>query len=71
MRVRSTLAIGVCLLLHVASCTDDAPPCYVGDHLICTCGGPLYGYQACLADESGWGPCVCDGSTPGLDAGTR
>jgi hypothetical protein len=60
-------------LLIVAACADDQPACFAGDFRGCTCPGtganasPAPGYQACLGAD-GYGACVCDGTTPGLDA---
>ncbi|MFO0672302.1 MAG: hypothetical protein U0235_22200 [Polyangiaceae bacterium] len=64
-------ALVVLVALGSAACHESYPACYVGDHQICVCGEGAVGYQACLADESGFGACVCDGKTPGPDGGAR
>lgn len=55
----------------VAACHDDEPPCHAGDHVACTCSSGATGYAACLPSQDGFGPCPCDGVTPGPDAGAR
>lgn len=50
------------------------PTCYAGDFRPCSCNGGGRGFQACRAstetDFEGdeYGVCVCDGTTPGVDA---
>ena len=59
----AALALGALL-----ACASDRPTCYAGDAVGCTCAGNLHGYQVCNAGGDGYGACVCDGTTPGLDA---
>jgi hypothetical protein len=60
------------VLTIVAACGGvDRPPCYRGDFIGCTCASGAHGYAACSATEDGYGVCVCDGTTPGVDGGTR
>jgi len=60
----------------VVACSASFAPCYRGEYRGCTCelapGASVaaHGYQACTATEDGFGACVCDGTTPGLDGGT-
>jgi hypothetical protein len=61
--VASAVALG-----GIVACGERFPTCYEGDHRACTCGGASEGYQACLPAEDAYGPCVCDGVTPGADA---
>ncbi|MCW5815152.1 MAG: hypothetical protein KIT84_29265 [Labilithrix sp.] len=51
-----------------AACDEDYKACYEGDYVACTCGGDTLGYARCNANER-FDACVCDGTTPGLDAG--
>jgi hypothetical protein len=54
-----------------SGCGRDAPQCFAGDYRGCTCGA-ANGYQACDVAQDAYGPCVCDGTTPGAvrpDAG--
>src|SRR5262249_33098848 len=46
-----------------------SPACFAGDYRACTCTGADRGYQKCRADGDDFEPCLCDGTTPGLDAG--
>lgn len=68
---RVVAGVGLLLALLASACHESYPACYVGDYQLCTCGAAAVGYQACLADESGFGACVCDGQTPGFDGGTK
>lgn len=72
MSTRATLgaAIAAAAVL-VAACAGDEPPCRAGDYVGCTCNDGAHGYAACRPDIEGYGSCVCDGTTPGLDAGPR
>lgn len=52
------------------ACSPDRPTCYDGDYEACPCGDAgNTGLAMCLPSHDGYGACVCDGSTPGLDAG--
>jgi hypothetical protein len=62
----------VVLLIIIAThatlgCDEEYKTCYPGDYLGCTCPNGQPGFAAC-ANEA-YGQCVCDGTTPGLDAG--
>jgi hypothetical protein len=59
-------AVASCCL----ACTEDRPACYVGEYVACSCVNGALGYAGCDPQIAGYGPCVCDGSTPGLDAST-
>ena len=63
------VAFVITAAIALGACHEDYPPCYRGDYSICTCGGTTYGYQACKADQSGYEACLCNGATPGIDAG--
>ncbi len=52
-----------------AACHEDQPACFVGEFAGCSCRPGVTGYQVCLPSEEGYGTCVCDGKTPGIDAG--
>jgi hypothetical protein len=67
---RTPLILAAAALGVLLACAADRPTCYAGDHLGCTCAGPVHGYQVCNAGGDGYGACVCDGTTPGLDAST-
>lgn len=67
-RLVAALWAAMASVVMLAGCRESEPPCYVGDFMICSCGGTGYGYAACLTDESGYGPCACTGVTPGMDA---
>ena len=70
MRTAVWIALSALLLAVLtlpAACREDVPACYEGDHTACTCAENRLGYQSCLAGEAKYGPCVCDGKTPGLD----
>jgi hypothetical protein len=70
MRKRAAFVLSaVLLVVAVTACRDDAPTCYAGEYAACNCAGGARGYQICLASEDGYAACVCDGTTPGLDAG--
>ena len=59
----------------IVACSASFAPCYRGEYRGCSCelapGASVAarGYQACAATEDGFGACVCDGTTPGLDGG--
>lgn len=54
----------------IASCGEDYKDCYGSDYLGCSCPDGGWGYAKCspLGDFV-TAICVCDGTTPGLDAG--
>lgn len=67
---RGACALAVALLTGVCgACFETEPACYAGDHRACACAVPAgaRGYQACLEGGGGYAPCVCDGTTPGVD----
>lgn len=68
MRARIGAVVAVIVVSIAAACGEDRPPCYRGDFIGCTCDGGRHGYQACRDAEDGYAACVCDGTTPGLDA---
>jgi hypothetical protein len=55
----------------VFACGEDRPPCYRGDFIGCNCADGAYGYSACTEAEDGYAACVCNGTVPGVDAGSR
>lgn len=61
-------AVAIFILTIVVACGEDRPPCYRGDFVGCTCANGAYGYQACRDAEDGYAACVCNGTTPGIDA---
>lgn len=70
MRTAVWLALSVplaMLLVLPAACREDGPVCYEGDFSACSCAGAALGYRACVAADQSYGPCICDGTTPGLD----
>ena len=80
MRTRVLLATACFVAAAVGACggSDNGlfsgAPCAQGPSIACTCAGGLSGTQACLADQSGYGVCVCaDGGASGTggDASTE
>ncbi len=70
MRMAAWLALSMLMLVTLvlpAACREEGPVCYAGDFIACSCAGGGLGYQACVAADERYGPCVCDGTTPGLD----
>ena len=73
MRASVPILLGATLVVAraAAGCDEASPECHAGDYLGCTCADGGAGYAACSSrgnyDTSA---CVCDGTTPGLDAGT-
>jgi len=68
-RAGAVLVAAVLAALAIAACRDDQPTCFAAEYAACSCSATARGYQPCLASEDGYGPCVCNGRTPGLDAG--
>lgn len=70
MGKRASLVLGplLALVVGVAACRNDAPECYAAEYAACFCAENQRGYQQCLPSEDGYGACVCNGQTPGLDA---
>lgn len=74
MRSRSLAhrLVTVVALVAFACTQDDEPACYPGDQLACDCPGETgkaSGFRACDAARRIFGACLCDGTTPGVDAG--
>lgn len=67
MRVLA-IAIPLLVIAAIAACDEDYKTCYEGDYVACSCGGKTFGYARCN-DRATYDSCVCDGTTPGLDAG--
>jgi hypothetical protein len=67
MRPAVLIALGVAVGI-VVGCREQSPVCYEGELQACTCAGSKNGYQQCLQAEERYAACVCDGTTPGLDA---
>ncbi len=57
------------VVVLVVACTTDRPTCYAGEYVGCACDAGVGGYAVCRPEIDGYGPCVCDGTTPGIDAG--
>jgi hypothetical protein len=68
VRAAGVLA-SLALVAAALACVKSSKPCYLGDYNGCLCADGGYGYQACAPSEDGFGTCICDGTTPGLDAG--
>lgn len=68
MRVLAVVIPLVVVLAAVVACDEDFKDCYEGDRVACSCGGDTFGYARCNASAK-YEACVCDGTTPGLDAG--
>jgi hypothetical protein len=61
-------ALGIAVLV---ACSPAYPTCYRGEYQGCTCPNAEHGYQACNVTEDGFQQCICDGTTPGVDAGVE
>src|SRR6185437_2476396 len=61
-------SIPIALLVIAAAGEEDFKRCYAGDYVSCRCGADSFGYAQCNTVDA-FGPCVCDGTTPGIDAG--
>jgi len=59
--------LSVVVVLVALACDEEFAPCYPGDFVGCACASGARGYAACTNET--YGACVCDGVTPGLDAG--
>jgi hypothetical protein len=58
------------VIVAVAACGEDFKDCYGEDLVSCTCAGGALGYAKCgPAGDYKSSACVCDGTTPGVDAG--
>jgi hypothetical protein len=68
-RARAALVASLVVALAIAACGEDQPTCFAAEYAACSCSVAASGYQQCLASEDGYGPCVCNGRTPGVDAG--
>lgn len=56
-------------LVVATACADERPTCYAGEYIGCSCSEQAQGYARCNDLGTAYGACVCDGMTPGLDAG--
>lgn len=75
MPPRRAVALGITgVTLAIVACAEDPPACYEGDYVGCACepntSGFTRGYAVCRPELGGYGTCICDGKTPGLDAGS-
>lgn len=56
----------------IASCDSEsavpARACAPGQQIACGCGGPVVGYQVCVADGSSYGTCICTDTGSGGSA---
>ncbi len=63
------LALTALLVAVIGACGEDFKACYAGDHIGCPCPNGGWGYAACSpAGDYVNVRCVCDGTTPGIDA---
>ena len=70
MRALLVLIAVASVVLVSAACGEDFKDCYGDDLISCTCEGGALGYAKCgPSGDYKSSPCVCDGSTPGVDAG--
>ena len=71
--MRAFVLVVVAALLAVAGgCEEQSKTCYPGDYLGCTCAGGANGYALCSpSGDFASSTCVCNGTTPGIDGGTR
>jgi hypothetical protein len=58
----------LCVAVAVA-CGKTFPLCKAGEFRACNCTDGSAGYQQCRDSEDDYKPCICNGGTPGLDAG--
>lgn len=76
MLPRRAVALGITgVTLAIVACAEDRPACYEGEYIGCTCepntSGFTVGYALCRPELGGYGTCICDGKTPGFDAGPK
>lgn len=64
MRFAWLAAGSFALCMLGASCSDEAPACYDGEYLACSCAD-ADGFQRC--ERGAYAACVCDGTVPGLE----
>lgn len=70
MRLLLVLAAVASALLAIAACQEDFQDCYGQDLVACSCSNGDPGYAKCGPGGTYAGSaCVCDGTTPGIDAG--
>jgi hypothetical protein len=65
------IAVATAATIALACNGNDEPSCYAGDSLACACEvatGTVSGYRACDVPRRAYGACLCDGTTPGVDA---
>ena len=69
--MRWTRAVSLASLAFVVAgawaCGEAFPVCYEGDRRACSCAEGASGFQTCAPELEAYGPCVCDGTTPGVD----
>jgi len=70
MRALIVLGAVVSVIVAVAACAEDFKDCYAEDLVACTCAGGAQGYAKCQNGSYKSSVCVCDGTTPGIDAST-
>lgn len=58
------------MIAAIAACGEDYKDCYDQDLITCNCANGAVGYAKCSpAGDFKSSPCICDGATPGIDAG--
>ncbi|MFO0742557.1 MAG: hypothetical protein U0270_42180 [Labilithrix sp.] len=67
--MRLLLVLPASVIVAIAACGEDFEDCYGEDLIACTCAGGVPGYATCANGSYRGSPCVCDGTTPGIDAG--
>lgn len=58
------------VIVAIAACGEDFKDCYGDDLVSCLCSDGAFGYAKCgPSGDFKSSACVCDGTTPGVDAG--
>lgn len=58
------------IIIAIAACGEDFKDCYGDDLVSCLCPSGAFGYAKCgPSGDFKSSVCVCDGTTPGVDAG--